>query len=253
MALEQMTGGPHGAHGIGWQAAALAVAVLVLMPVLALAIFAAKGSPGLWTHLIRATSCPRRPARRWSSGRGGRHRRLHRHGHGMAGRRLRFSGRRFWLGAAALAVPTYISSPMPIWTFCIRSARCRRLIRDILGIAARATTRNCPISARCRAASCCWGWCFIPMSICRCGRCFVMQAGNLMDAARMLGAGPVATFWRVVLLARPAVAVGTALALMESLNDIGAAEFLGVRTMTVSVYSTWINRSDLPGRRRSRW
>ena len=75
-----------------------------------------------------------------------------------------------------------------------------------------------------------------------------MQAGNLMDAARMLGAGPVATFWRVVLpLARPAVAVGTALALMESLNDIGAAEFLGVRTMTVSVYSTWINRSDLPG------
>ena len=53
MALEQMTGGRLARTGFGWQAAALAVAVLVLMPVLALAIFAAKGSPGLWTHLIR--------------------------------------------------------------------------------------------------------------------------------------------------------------------------------------------------------
>ena len=34
---------------------------------------------------------------------------------------------------------------------------------------------------------------------------------------------------------------------MEALNDIGASEFLGVRTMTVSVYTTWIARSDLAG------
>jgi iron(III) transport system permease protein len=34
---------------------------------------------------------------------------------------------------------------------------------------------------------------------------------------------------------------------MEALNDIGASEFLGVRTLTVSIYSTWINRSNLPG------
>ena len=39
--------------GIGWQAAAFAVAALVLMPVLALAAFAGQGSPGLWSHLIR--------------------------------------------------------------------------------------------------------------------------------------------------------------------------------------------------------
>ncbi|MFO1144457.1 MAG: iron ABC transporter permease [Amaricoccus sp.] len=77
---------------------------------------------------------------------------------------------------------------------------------------------------------------------------FAMQAGDLLDAARTLGRGPVAAFVRVALpLARPAVAAGTALALMEASNDIGAAEFLGVRTLTVSVYSTWIGRSDLPG------
>ncbi|WP_132249820.1 ABC transporter permease [Methylobacterium segetis] len=77
---------------------------------------------------------------------------------------------------------------------------------------------------------------------------FLMQAANLLEAARTLGHSPRAVFARVALpMARPAVALGTSLALMEALNDIGAAEFLGVRTLTVQVYATWINRSDLPG------
>ncbi len=77
---------------------------------------------------------------------------------------------------------------------------------------------------------------------------FLMRAGSLLEAARMLGAGPVRSFLRVALpLARPAVALGTGLALMEAVNDVGAAEFLGVRTLTVQVYATWVNRSDLPG------
>jgi iron(III) transport system permease protein len=77
---------------------------------------------------------------------------------------------------------------------------------------------------------------------------FLMRAGTLLEAARMLGAGPARTFFRVALpLARPAIALGVGLALMETLNDVGAAEFLGVRTLTVQVYATWVNRSDLPG------
>ena len=77
---------------------------------------------------------------------------------------------------------------------------------------------------------------------------FLMQAANLIDVARTLGVGRRGVFLRVALpLARPALAVGLSLALMEALNDIGASEFLGVRTMTVSIYTTWITRSDLPG------
>lgn len=77
---------------------------------------------------------------------------------------------------------------------------------------------------------------------------FLMQAANLIDVARTLGIGRGAVFVRVALpLARPAVAVGLSLALMEALNDIGASEFLGVRTMTVSIYTTWVTRGDLPG------
>nr|WP_229583179.1 iron ABC transporter permease [Paracoccus sp. S-4012] len=77
---------------------------------------------------------------------------------------------------------------------------------------------------------------------------FLSQAANLLDVARTLGTPRRALFHRVALpLARPAIAVGTSLALMEALNDVGAAEFLGVRTLTVSIYSTWVTRNDLPG------
>lgn len=77
---------------------------------------------------------------------------------------------------------------------------------------------------------------------------FLMQAGALVDAGRVLGAGPLRVFTRIALpLARPAIALGVGLALMETLNDVGAAEFLGVRTLTVQVYSTWVNQSDLSG------
>jgi iron(III) transport system permease protein len=37
------------------------------------------------------------------------------------------------------------------------------------------------------------------------------------------------------------------LALMETLNDIGASEFLGVRTLTVAIYTTWTVRMSVAG------
>ncbi len=77
---------------------------------------------------------------------------------------------------------------------------------------------------------------------------FLAQTAALVEAARMLGASRKRIFFRVALpLARPAIAAGTALAIMETLNDVGAAEFLSVNTLTAAVYSTWVNRGDLPG------
>ena len=77
---------------------------------------------------------------------------------------------------------------------------------------------------------------------------FAMQSASLIETGRTLGLTRTQTFSRIALpLARPAIAVGLSLALMEALNDIGAAEFMGVRTLTVSIYSTWVTRSDLPG------
>jgi iron(III) transport system permease protein len=48
-------------------------------------------------------------------------------------------------------------------------------------------------------------------------------------------------------LARPAIAVGVSLALLETLNDIGASEYLGVQTLTLSIFTTWLNRGSLAG------
>ena len=77
---------------------------------------------------------------------------------------------------------------------------------------------------------------------------FLMQGRKAADVARTLGASQATIFLRILLpLARPAIAVGVTLALMEAVNDIGAVEFLGVRTLTFAVYSTWLNRGDLYG------
>lgn len=77
---------------------------------------------------------------------------------------------------------------------------------------------------------------------------FAMQSASLIETGRTLGLTRTQTLLRIAMpLARPAIAVGLSLALMEALNDIGASEFMGIRTLTVSIYSTWVTRSDLPG------
>src|SRR5262245_14517357 len=77
---------------------------------------------------------------------------------------------------------------------------------------------------------------------------FQFQSAEFTEAARTLGAGRLTIFWRVSLpMARPALAVGVALVSLEALNDIGASEYLGVRTLTVSVFTTWLNRGSLAG------
>lgn len=77
---------------------------------------------------------------------------------------------------------------------------------------------------------------------------FQTQGAIFADAARTLGARP----WRLMRditlpMARPALAVGVSLALLETLNDIGASEYLGVQTLTLSVFTTWLNRGSLAG------
>jgi len=77
---------------------------------------------------------------------------------------------------------------------------------------------------------------------------FLMQGRNIADVARTLGARPGKVFWRILLpVARPAIIAGITLVLMETINDIGASEYLGVRTLTFSVFTTWLNRGSLEG------
>ena len=77
---------------------------------------------------------------------------------------------------------------------------------------------------------------------------FSMQGATVIETARVLGANGMRLFLSVAVpLARPAMIAGAILAMMEALNDIGAVEILGVRTLTFSIFDTWLNRSSLAG------
>ena len=67
------------------------------------------------------------------------------------------------------------------------------------------------------------------------------RAVHLMEAARLLGA-PLSRRIRSVALplARPAVAAGVALALMETLADFGVASYFGIQTFTAGIYKAWL-------------
>lgn len=77
---------------------------------------------------------------------------------------------------------------------------------------------------------------------------FLARGVASLWAARTLGASPGQAFLKVALpLASRAIAAGLTLALLEALNDVGATEYLGVRTLTVTVYTAWLARGDLAG------
>jgi iron(III) transport system permease protein len=74
---------------------------------------------------------------------------------------------------------------------------------------------------------------------------FAARTASMVDAARSLGLSPWQTWLRVNLpLARPAVAAGTLLALMETLADYGAASYFGLQTFTTSIYRAWFGLGD---------
>ena len=74
---------------------------------------------------------------------------------------------------------------------------------------------------------------------------FLARTTGMLEAGRTLGLGPWASFFRIALpLARPALAAGTSLALMETLADYGAVSYFGVPTFTTGIYRAWFGLGD---------
>lgn len=77
---------------------------------------------------------------------------------------------------------------------------------------------------------------------------FSLQGAQMIDAARSLGCSRLSALRRVVLPAViPMLAAGATLVVLETLNDIGASQYLGINTLTVAVYATWLSKGDLAG------
>ena len=74
---------------------------------------------------------------------------------------------------------------------------------------------------------------------------FLEQSVCVIEIGRTLGRGPWRSFTSIALpLARPAIATGVALALMETLSDFGAVQHLGVATFTTGIFRTWFGLGD---------
>lgn len=77
---------------------------------------------------------------------------------------------------------------------------------------------------------------------------FLEQSASVLEAARVLGGRSRSRFFKVALpMARPAIAVGLAMALMETLNDFGTVDYFAVRTLTAGLYDVWLGMNNLGG------
>jgi iron(III) transport system permease protein len=147
----------------------------------------------------------------------------------------RFPGRGVfsWALALPLAAPTFalaygyadlldVAGPVRTW------------LRLSLGVEVPLEVRSLPGAAMILSLA------FYPYVYLTARAAFVTQSVCALEAGRTLGASAFGTFWRVALpLARPAIAAGGALAVMETLADYGAVQFLGVQTLTTGVVRAW--------------
>ena len=77
---------------------------------------------------------------------------------------------------------------------------------------------------------------------------FLQQSGSTFVAARALGSRPWAAFLKVSLpLARPAIAAGVLLAVMETIADFGTVSYFGVQTFATGIYTSWFSMGDRAG------
>ncbi|MGV6875607.1 ABC transporter permease [Pseudochelatococcus sp. B33] len=234
--------------GLRWRLAAFTIAAFVCLPIAALILTAFEGSAGLWPHMLQYVL----PTAL-------RETLLLLLGVGMLTTLIgtttawivtayTFPGRRFleWGLLLPLAVPTYIIAYAYL-DVLHPVGSVQGLLRYLLGYSSPREFRLPDIRSM-------WGCILLlglvlyPYVYLTTRSMFLTQAANLVEVSRTLGNRRHDVFWRVALpLARPAIAVGVSLALMETLNDIGASEFLGVKTLTVSIYTSWVSRSDMPG------
>ncbi|MCA8881612.1 MAG: iron ABC transporter permease [Rhodobacteraceae bacterium] len=231
-----------------WSIGALIIAALVLTPILSVAWLAMSPGAGVWAHLA-ATTLPRYmgntlilmlsvgaitasvgTATAWLV------------------TQYRFPGARWleWLLLLPLAIPAYIGA---------------YAVTDLLEYAG-------PVQTGLRAL---FGWhsvrdywfpeirsrgaAVVVLSAALYPYCYLMaraafreQSVCAHEVARTLGAGAWRRFHAIALpLARPAIAAGTAVAMMETASDFGVVDYFAVQTLTTGIFTTWLQAGNAAG------
>ncbi|WP_438943248.1 ABC transporter permease [Profundibacterium mesophilum] len=231
-----------------WSLGAAAIAILVLLPILAVLALAARPGEPIWAHLL-STTLPRYFGNTV----------ILMLGVGLlaavAGTvtawlvvMYRFPGRAVlqWALLFPLAIPAYVGA-YALVDFLEYAGPVQTAMRAQFGWADGRDYWFPDIRSRGAAiivlAASLYPYVYL---LARAG--FREQAGCTFDVARALGAGPLARFWRVGMpLARPAIAAGTAVVMMETVNDFGTVEFFGVQTLTTGIFTVWLEMGNAGG------
>ncbi|MEM6666854.1 MAG: iron ABC transporter permease, partial [Pseudomonadota bacterium] len=156
----------------------------------------------------------------------------------------RFPGRRFfeWALVIPLAVPAYVlayayteflSHPGPVQT----------LLREVTGWGPR--DYWFPRIRSLEGAAVMLTLVLYPYVYLLARAAFLRQSRTAFETARSLGVSPLGAFWWVALpMARPAIAGGAALAIMETLADFGTVAHFAVQTFTTGIYRAWFSMGD---------
>jgi iron(III) transport system permease protein len=231
----------------GWTLAATAVAALVLLPIVSVLWLAFNPVENIWPHML-ATTLPRYLTNTLVLMTGvGLLTAAVGTGAAWLVTMYRFPGSA-WLDHALLlplAIPAYVGA-YALVDLLEYSGPVQSALREAFGWASMRDYWFPPIRSR-GAAVVVLAAALYPYVYLLARAAFREQSGNAYEVARALGAGPWGLFLRVGLpLARPAIAAGVALALMETVNEYGAVAHFGVQTLTTGIFSVWLSAGN-PG------
>ena len=231
-----------------WSAGAVVIAALVLLPIVSVIWIALNPAENIWPHLL-ATTLPRYVANTLilmlsvgaltaAMGTGA----------AWLVVMYRFPGRRWleWALLLPLAIPAYIGA-YALVDFMEYAGPVQTGLREIFGWS---SARDYPFpEIRSRgAAVLVLSAALYPYVYLLARAAFREQSGARLEVARTLGAGPLARFWRVGMpLARPAIAAGVAIVMMETVNDFGTVEYFAVQTLTTGLFSVWLEGYNAGG------
>ena len=156
----------------------------------------------------------------------------------------RFPGRRFfeWALILPLAVPAYVVAYA--YTDVLQgSGPIQSMIRDVTGL--RFGEYWFPRIRTIEGAIVIFSTVLYPYVYLLTRAAFLEQSICALEVARTLGKSAWGAFRSVAMpLARPAIAAGVALALMETLADFGTVAHFGIPTFTTGIYRTWASMGD---------
>ncbi len=154
-----------------------------------------------------------------------------------------FPGRRFfaWALVLPLAIPAYVLAFVQMGIFEY-AGPVQSFVRDVMG-----SSRWFP-----DIRGSLWGlvmvlvMAFYPYVYLMARSAFLTQGHRSMEAAQALGYSPMAAFFKVALpLARPWIGAGLALVLMEVLADFGAIAVFNFDTFSTAVYKSWFDLHNI--------